>query len=102
MVRHKAQLESDCGLLRGRVAESEATLSQNKNTAKTSIDSLSKRLLETTQELNACHIQRERVEGKVVGLQEKLSQLEQMTDTRAQTANTEVAQLQVTNECCKL
>ena len=95
MSRDKTQLEAEVGLYRDKVAELEATLFQSKDTAKTSLDSLSKRLLETTQELNACHIEKQRTEAKVSALKEKLSQLETMSDTRAQTANTEVAQLQV-------
>ena len=95
MSRERAHVETECNLYREKVAELEATLYQSKETAKTSLDSLSKRLLETTQELNVCHIDKQRVEAKAVGFHEKLSQMEHIADTRAQTANTEVAQLQV-------
>ncbi|KAI6656356.1 Outer dense fiber protein 2 isoform X3 [Oopsacas minuta] len=95
LVRGKAQLETDCSLYRDKVAELEATLFQSKDTAKTSLDSLSKRLLETTQDLNTSHIDKQRLEARVAGLQDRLSQQEQMADTRAQSANSEATQLQI-------
>ena len=95
MSREKTQLEIDFNVYREKVAELEATLFQSKETAKTSLDSLSKRLLETNQELSVRHLDKQRMEARVSGLQEKMSQLEHVSDTRAQTANTEVAQLQV-------
>lgn len=76
------------------MVELEATLFQSKETAKTSLDSLSKRLLETTQDLNTSHIDRQRLEARLAGLQDRLSQQEQVADNRAQTANTEATQLQ--------
>ena len=87
-------METDCGLYRDRVSELEGTLFQSKETAKTSLDSLSKRLLETTQDLNTSHIDRQRMEARLAGLQDRLSQQEQMADTRSHNANTEATQLQ--------
>ena len=94
VTREKAQMGTDCGLYRAKVAELEGTLFQSKETAKTSLDSLSRRLLETTQDLNTSHIDRQRMEARLAGLQDRLSQQEQMADSRAQTANTEATQLQ--------